>query len=386
MASLRKRPRSKNWFACITLPDGRKRQFSTGTDNHDDALAIAQAAESSTRRHHDRPQALRASLARLIEEFAPTEMAAAVPATWIRQWAERRKTEVAAGTAEAYSITAEEVALWFEDRRVRSFEAITEADCRALRDQWREKNSGVTANKKLKHLKLIFNAAVRARLLAANPAEEVPTVTQAKTVRREFSEIEMAKLLKRLDDKDEMSREWRAMVWLGLNTGQRLNDLAVLPARAIDLEAGTVTFHAAKTGALVSLPLLDKTIKVLKALPRPLAPMLPVFPGVSKLARPSRSNAFREILESVHLARPMAKWKRPKKGEVREKSTKRETSELSFHSLRHTATTWLKSAGVADSIARAIIGHESVAVSRSYTHLDMQTMREAMAKVEKFRA
>ena len=41
----------------------------------------------------------------------------------------------------------------------------------------------------------------------------------------------------------------------------------------------------------------------------------------------------------------------------------------------------LKAAGVADSIARAIIGHESKAVSRVYTHLDLETMRAALDKV-----
>ena len=58
-------------------------------------------------------------------------------------------------------------------------------------------------------------------------------------------------------------------------------------------------------------------------------------------------------------------------------------SELSFHSLRHTATSMLKKAGVSDSIARAIIGHESAAISRLYTHLDMDTMRTALEKMPK---
>jgi hypothetical protein len=41
----------------------------------------------------------------------------------------------------------------------------------------------------------------------------------------------------------------------------------------------------------------------------------------------------------------------------------------------------LKAAGVSDAIARAIIGHESAAVSRSYTHFDMATMRREMARM-----
>jgi len=41
----------------------------------------------------------------------------------------------------------------------------------------------------------------------------------------------------------------------------------------------------------------------------------------------------------------------------------REASKISFHSLRHSAVTILKAAGVSDFIAREIIGHESAAVS-----------------------
>jgi hypothetical protein len=59
-------------------------------------------------------------------------------------------------------------------------------------------------------------------------------------------------------------------------------------------------------------------------------------------------------------------------------SPRRELNALSFHSLRHTATSLLKNAGVSDVVARDIIGHESEAVSRNYTHIDMETKRKAV--------
>ena len=42
----------------------------------------------------------------------------------------------------------------------------------------------------------------------------------------------------------------------------------------------------------------------------------------------------------------------------------RETSEISFHSLRHSAVTMLKASGLSDVFAREIVGHESAAISR----------------------
>jgi len=53
-------------------------------------------------------------------------------------------------------------------------------------------------------------------------------------------------------------------------------------------------------------------------------------------------------------------------------------SELSFHSLRHTATTLLKSTGASNAIAGEIIGHDSAAISRGYTHIETETLRKAV--------
>jgi integrase len=63
------------------------------------------------------------------------------------------------------------------------------------------------------------------------------------------------------------------------------------------------------------------------------------------------------------------------------RATRRRQSPLTFHSLRHTAVSLLKNAGVSDVIARDIIGHESEAVSRQYTHIDSETKRTALDKL-----
>ncbi|MDB4703056.1 tyrosine-type recombinase/integrase [bacterium] len=57
---------------------------------------------------------------------------------------------------------------------------------------------------------------------------------------------------------------------------------------------------------------------------------------------------------------------------------KRKLNELCFHCLRHTANRMLKNAGVSDAAARDIIGHESEAISRQYTHIDMTAKRKAI--------
>ena len=51
---------------------------------------------------------------------------------------------------------------------------------------------------------------------------------------------------------------------------------------------------------------------------------------------------------------------------------------LSFHCLRHTATSMLKDAGVGEAVARDIIGHESKAIRLNYTHIAEDAKRNAV--------
>jgi integrase len=53
----------------------------------------------------------------------------------------------------------------------------------------------------------------------------------------------------------------------------------------------------------------------------------------------------------------------------------------SFHSLRHTATSQLKAAGVSDAIAREFVGHDSEEVSNNYTHIPTDILRKAASKL-----
>ena len=88
------------------------------------------------------------------------------------------------------------------------------------------------------------------------------------------------------------------------------------------------------------------------------------------------SNQFRDILVDAGLVE-LRGHEATKQG----RSVARETSEISFHSLRHSAVTMLKAAGVSDFIAREIVGHESSAVSRQYTHLTTDDKRAAMRRL-----
>ena len=51
--------------------------------------------------------------------------------------------------------------------------------------------------------------------------------------------------------------------------------------------------------------------------------------------------------------------------------------EISFHALRHTATSLMKNAGVSSAIVQEFTGHDSPAISANYTHIETSALKKA---------
>jgi integrase len=152
--------------------------------------------------------------------------------------------------------------------------------------------------------------------------------------------------------------------------------------RAVNLETGEVAFTTHKTGRRVILPLVQPLSDYLSELPSSDNPNAYIFPKAAKYERTtSLSNQFYEILVEAGLAEPRPDYYKLSDKDKKGRDHARDTGQISFHSLRHTATTMLKNAGVSLPLTMAIIGHESEAVSRTYTHHSTDDLRNAMAKM-----
>jgi len=125
------------------------------------------------------------------------------------------------------------------------------------------------------------------------------------------------------------------------------------------------------------LPLVQPLSDYLASLSASDNPNAYIFPRSASAKRTGTlSNQFRDILVDAGLVEP-----RGHEATGKGRSQAREASEISFHSLRHSAVTMLKAAGVSDFMAREIVGHESAAVSRHYTHLTTDDKRAAMQRL-----
>jgi integrase len=293
---------------------------------------------------------------------------------WCEKWLETKSIETEESTHERHKRIVQRFLECIGTKGNRDLSTLHANDVARFRDREAKERARATANLSLKVLRVCLGEAKRQELIVRNPAESVKLLKSVKeSKRRAFTLPEIKRILKACGD----NVEWRGLTLFGLYLGQRLGDLAKLTWRAIDLESGEVAFSTRKTGRRIILPLVQPLIEYLSALPASDNPNAYIFPTAAAHKRTnSLSNQFRNIMADAGLVEPRGHEK-TKQG----RSQAREASELSFHSLRPSAVTMLKAAGASDFIAREIVGHDSAAVSRQYTHLTTDDKRAAMRRL-----
>ena len=169
------------------------------------------------------------------------------------------------------------------------------------------------------------------------------------------------------------------MILFGFYTGLRLGDIASLLWSNIDMALRELQIQTCKTGRNQVLPLhptLYAWLLDYRGINQ--KDQEPVFPTTNSTHRQNihsgtLSNQFHRILVGAGLLKPK---KHTSTGKGR--SAKRDQNEISFHSFRHTTTSYLKRSGIGEAITKDLIGYESTAVNRQYTRMDMDTKRAAI--------
>jgi integrase len=376
MASLRRRFASKYLFACFTLPDGTRAQRSTKMTDRKAALKLAMQWEEAACRRITESQARRV-LSDIHEQIHGARLASPSLADYVMRWLGRKTGETRSVTLTAYKSAVEEFSGFLGDRANQPIHYVTPVDVAAWRDRSAARATPRTANNKLKIVRTLFQSAWRDGLLTDNPAAKVVMLKSAGSKRRPFTIRELQSILL------VASLEWRGMVIAGLYTGLRLKDVASLTWANIDLQTDQVAISTSKTDRRQILPIARPLRAYLDTLSVGDDPTAPLFPNAYPFAVRSGGTAvlsqqFYALLVAANLA-PARPPKNLAAGKGR--NAARERSEITFHSLRHTATSLLKAAGVSESVTRDIIGHESAEISRHYTHVEESAKRAAIDKL-----
>lgn len=286
---------------------------------------------------------------------------------FLRGWRTQAESRLSIGTYARYAGIIDSFLDFLGSGRKKSLGAMQPADILRYRDDLAGRVSSGTVNTHLKVLRVAFGRAVKMDLIDRNPAQLVDTMARDdRHRRRAFTIPELRKVL-------ELARDdWRTMILVGLYTGLRLADIANLTWTNVDLQREEITVTTAKTDRTVILPIAKPLLRHVSSLAGddPKAALCPDLQGKSSSWL---SNQFYDLMAGAGLV--SERDHQAKKGG---RSQRRTLNPLSFHALRHTATSLLKNAGVSDVVARDIIGHDSEAISRNYTHIETETKRKAV--------
>lgn len=209
------------------------------------------------------------------------------------------------------------------------------------------------ANRVLALLSKMFACAVDWELRKDNPVQGIKKFKENKKDRF-LSEIEIASLLKALDQADDKVEELpsaTAGIRLLLFTGLRVSEIVNLDWQHVDLIQGTIFLSDSKTGSRL-VPLNSLALDVLKQL------------GDGKKRG--------LVLESSVEGRPIAltrPWYR-----IRQSAEIDETATL--HSLRHTFASHSVMAGQSLSQAGSLLGHKSAQTTLRYAHHLLDAQRQ----------
>jgi len=299
----------------------------------------------------------------------------------INKWLQRQSQQVRKSTRNSYSKAVTRFLSFLEEKAKLPLHRLTREMLEGFQEAEAKITRASTAYLKIKTLRIFFKDAIIRGLITKDPSLGIKaTVDDKKNEgRRPFTVDHLKAIEKQCTD------EWRGLFLFGLYTGQRLSDIANLRWHHLKMEGEeatwTVAFTTRKTGRQMDIPLAsplrDFIVEELESSDDPDAFLFPK--AASKTANGTSgtlSNEFRKILKSAGIVETLVN-KNPKNPKGR--SALREASIHSFHSLRHSAVSLMKNAGISPEIVRDIIGHDSPAVSSIYTHISHEAKASALS-------
>ena len=205
-----------------------------------------------------------------------------------------------------------------------------------------------TIRRETTELKHALKLAVEWELLHENAAQGVkmPRLPEGRTRYLTPSELKTA-----LD----ASPEWmRAPIALAALTGMRRGELLGLRWIDVDLPNRRLYLRETKNGTLRVIVLNDLAMQVLSSLPEG-GPADHVFSGVDAQ---HLTDCTRRIFASLGI------------------------DDASFHSLRHTAASWLVMQGVDLYVVGQLLGHKTPKMTQRYAHLSPHYLAGAVGKLD----
>jgi len=270
------------------------------------------------------------------------------------EWVEDQRPHVADSTILSYQDAQRRMLEAFGKKKANSsLNELTSEDVRNALNKVSQKVKASTANMDLGALRRVLESACGEGLLSTNVAKVVrPLPTTDSVERAPFTVEDVRKLIDTAS-----SEELKGLILIAAHTGLRMGDVVSLSSKNID--GDSIVIRPKKTAKKKTTIRIPMTPPVMSWVCGRTGDF---FPELSRKTKATLSTNFSNLMKRAGVDRKVTL-----PGGV--------IASRSFHSLRHSFTSWLADADVHSDIRRKLTGHKSASVHDLYTHHDESLAR-----------
>ena len=288
---------------------------------------------------------------------------------YMEEWMKGRKI----GTVQNDRVAVRRFLTFLGDSQNMPLDMVTPEHARRFMNKELERVSSGTVKKIIMSLRSAFNRAIDGKLIVSNPFQRIIPGKLDQTDKQERRAFTMEEA-KRLTE--VLPGEWPDLVRVCLYTGgQRLGDIATLKWDQVNLEGGLISMISQKTKRRMNKPIIQPLKEVLTRRYEGRVNEY-VFPLAAMKHAQAHNTSSRLSTEFTTLLKKHGFIENLNNAPLH--GDRKKLTDLSFHSLRATAVTALRLAGVPADLCRFIVGHDSEEIERVYFRPDSEAIVEAM--------
>lgn len=243
-----------------------------------------------------------------------------------------------------------------KDLGSKALDEITTFDIERYKARRRKKVKGPTVNRELATLSHLMGWARRLGYVATNPVSDVKRFPENEDAWAWLTDDEIGALLEACKQERAKAPHLFPIILLALDTGLRKGELLALRWDDLDLSRRQLHVRRRKTKSRSMIPMTKRAAAALRTIRRR-GPYIFAHPDGSLLGNVRRS--FDTALKRAGLDR------------------------IRWHDLRHTFASRLVQRNANLFEVQELMGHRSLAMTRRYSHLSTQRLRDAVDLLEK---
>ncbi len=370
------------------LAEERLKEYTTPTRLGNEAEALEILAVKIGRRKAE------------IAKFEDAKPAVEINDGWQEYLDQHNRPDSGASTLRQYEFQYDAFAKWFLDNRPKAssdgtgvrweLRHVTQDDAEQYAGYLLKKVSASTFNRHMNLLALVWRVLKKKARLTENPWKSIERRRFKVRSRRELTVDELGRLI------GAAQGEMKLLLAIGIYSGLRLGDAASLDWGSVDIAKGIISLVPMKTARRsqkrVTIPIHSTLHAMLTGIPMEQR-VGPVLPNL-KARWESFNGALARDVESLFLsvdiktnanaltASEKAAMEQAKKDGKElpplKRATGRASADCGFHSLRHTFVSLCAAGGVPQSVVQSLVGHGSPAMTQHYTHIGIETAKNAV--------